>query len=121
MGAGIVASGDGRFPPLRITGRSLRGITYTLPIASAQVKSAVLLAGLLAQGPTTVVEPTPTRDHTERMLAAFGAPIRRDGDRVSVTAAALPGPGGRGGGGISSAAFLPAAAPGRPGCEPTRS
>jgi len=119
MGARIVASGDGRFPPLRITGRSLRGITYTLPIASAQVKSAVLLAGLLAEGPTTVVEPTPTRDHTERMLAAFGAPIRRDGDRVSVTAAALQGHEVRICGDISSAAFLLAAAAAMPGSELT--
>ena len=119
MGARIVASGDGRFPPLRITGGSLRGITYTLPVASAQVKSAVLLAGLLAEGPTTVVEPTPTRDHTERMLAAFGAPIRRDGDRVSVTAAALQGHEVRVCGDISSAAFLLAAAAAMPGSELT--
>ena len=119
MGARIVASGDGRFPPLRISGGSLRGITYTLPVASAQVKSAVLLAGLLAEGPTTVVEPTPTRDHTERMLAAFGAPIRRDGDRVSVTAAALRGHEVRVCGDISSAAFLLAAAAGMPGSELT--
>ena len=119
MGARIVASGDGRFPPLRISGGSLRGITYTLPVASAQVKSAVLLAGLLAEGPTTVVEPTPTRDHTERMLAAFGAPIRRDGDRVSVTAAALRGHEVRICGDISSAAFLLAAAAGMPGSELT--
>jgi len=119
MGARIVASGDGRFPPLRITGGSLRGITYTLPVASAQVKSAVLLAGLLAEGPTTVVEPTPTRDHTERMLAAFGAPIRRDGDRVSVTAAALQGHEVRICGDISSAAFLLAAAAAMPGSELT--
>ena len=119
MGARIVASGDGRFPPLRISGGSLRGITYTLPVASAQVKSAVLLAGLLAEGPTTVVEPTPTRDHTERMLATFGAPIRRDGDRVSVTAAALPGHEVRICGDISSAAFLLAAAAAMPGSELT--
>src|SRR2546422_530312 len=119
MGARIVASGDGRFPPLRISGGSLRGITHTLPVASAQVKSAVLLAGLLAEGPTTVVEPTPTRDHTERMLAAFGAPIRRDGDRVSVTAAALRGHEVRVCGDISSAAFLLAAAAAMPGSELT--
>src|SRR2546430_14400834 len=104
MGARIVASGDGRFPPLRISGGSLRGITHTLPVASAQVKSAVLLAGLLAEGPTTVVEPTPTRDHTERMLAALRAPIRRDGDRGRVTAAGLAGPRGPVSGGAASAA-----------------
>ncbi len=119
MGAQIVALGDGRFPPLRITGGSLRGIAYTLPVASAQVKSAVLLAGLLAQGQTSVVEPTPTRDHTERMLAAFGAPVRRDGNRVSLTAAALRGREVHVPGDISSAAFLLAAAAARPGSELT--
>ncbi len=119
MGAQIVALGGGRFPPLRITGGPLRGITYTLPVASAQVKSAVLLAGLLAQGQTTVVEPTPTRDHTERMLAAFGAPVRRDGSRVSLTAAALRGREVHIPGDISSAAFLLAAAAARPGSELT--
>lgn len=63
-------------PPLHVHGgRSLKGIRYTLPVASAQVKSAVLLAGLYAQGETEVVEPHPTRDYTERMLAAFGWPI----------------------------------------------
>ena len=74
MGAQI-ASEDG-LPPLRIRGgRALRGIDYTLPVASAQVKSALLLAGLYAQGETHVREPHPTRDYTERMLAAFGYPI----------------------------------------------
>ncbi|NNC24842.1 3-phosphoshikimate 1-carboxyvinyltransferase, partial [Salinisphaera sp. USBA-960] len=67
---------DGGLPPLRIHGgRELRGIEYTLPVASAQVKSALLLAGLYAQGDTVVHEPHPTRDYTERMLAAFGWPI----------------------------------------------
>ncbi len=119
MGAHVVALGEGRFPPLRITGGPLRGITYTLPVASAQVKSAVLLAGLLAQGQTTVVEPTPTRDHTERMLAAFGAPVRRDGSRVSLTAAGLRGREVDVPGDMSSAAFLLAAAAARPGSELT--
>lgn len=119
MGAQIVALGEGRFPPLRITGGPLRGITYTLPVASAQVKSAVLLAGLLAQGQTTVIEPTPTRDHTERMLAAFGAPVRRDGSRVSLTAAGLRGREVYVPGDMSSAAFLLAAAAARPGSELT--
>lgn len=63
-------------PPLRVHGgQPLRGISYTLPVASAQVKSALLLAGLYAQGETEVIEPHPTRDYTERMLAAFGWPI----------------------------------------------
>ncbi len=73
-------------PPLRITGRRpLRALTYTLPVASAQVKSAVLLAGLFADGPTTVVEPVATRDHTERLLKRLGADVRRDGQSVTVT------------------------------------
>nr|WP_229823131.1 3-phosphoshikimate 1-carboxyvinyltransferase [Luteimonas padinae] len=75
MGA-AVGSDDGERPPLRITGgRSLRGIAFDSPVASAQVKSAVLLAGLYAQGETAVREPRPTRDYTERMLAAFGWPV----------------------------------------------
>ncbi|MCB0860294.1 MAG: 3-phosphoshikimate 1-carboxyvinyltransferase, partial [Solirubrobacterales bacterium] len=72
MGAEIEVT-DGRFPPIRIDGRQLTGITYELPVASAQVKSCILLAGLRAEGPTTVVEPVATRDHTEVMLAAAGA------------------------------------------------
>jgi 3-phosphoshikimate 1-carboxyvinyltransferase len=75
MGAKIDAN-DGGLPPLRICGkRTLCGIDYELPVASAQVKSAVLLAGLYARGETRVREPHPTRDYTERMLAAFGWPI----------------------------------------------
>ena len=71
--------------PLRIHGgATLRGIDYALPIASAQVKSAVLLAGLAAQGRTTVRSPHPTRDHTERMLKAMGAPLQVDGSAVSI-------------------------------------
>src|SRR2546430_9366454 len=62
MGARIVASGDGRFPPLRITGGSLRGLTYTLPVASAHVKSAGLPPRPPAEGPTTGAEPTPAPD-----------------------------------------------------------
>lgn len=74
MGAQIDTQ-DG-LPPLLVRGsRPLRGIHYTLPVASAQVKSALLLAGLYAQGETEVIEPHPTRDYTERMLAAFGWPI----------------------------------------------
>jgi 3-phosphoshikimate 1-carboxyvinyltransferase len=74
MGAHIES--EGGLPPLRIRGgRTLRGTDYTLPVASAQVKSALLFAGLYAQGETHVREPHPTRDYTERMLAAFGYPI----------------------------------------------
>ncbi len=85
MGADIDAR-EGRFPPFTVTGRPLSGIEYELPVASAQVKSCVLLAGLLASGSTTVVEPKPSRDHTERMLAAAGVRITRVGDRITVAA-----------------------------------
>ncbi len=75
MGA-LIDSGQNGLPPLRIRGgANLRGISYELPVASAQVKSALLLAGLYADGETHVVEPHPTRDYTERMLSAFGWPI----------------------------------------------
>ena len=70
MGA-HVETNEGRLP-LTIEGRALAGIEHEPPVASAQVKSCVLLAGLLAEGRTTVVEPIPTRDHTERMLRAAG-------------------------------------------------
>jgi 3-phosphoshikimate 1-carboxyvinyltransferase len=83
MGAAISARED-RFAPLSIGGRDLKGIEYELPVASAQVKSCVLLAGVLADGETTVVEPIPSRDHTERMLLAAGVPVTRDGDRITV-------------------------------------
>jgi 3-phosphoshikimate 1-carboxyvinyltransferase len=84
MGAALGAR-EGRFTPLDITGRPLHGTEYVLPVASAQIKSCVLLAGLLADGTTTVVEPEPSRDHTERLLAAAGADVVRAGGRVSVT------------------------------------
>lgn len=83
MGAEIEVT-DERFPPIRIDGRSLSGIEYELPVASAQVKSCLLLAGLNATGPTTVIEPLATRDHTEVMLAAAGARIERGGGRVTI-------------------------------------
>jgi 3-phosphoshikimate 1-carboxyvinyltransferase len=70
------------YPPLRVTGGALRGIDYASPVASAQVKSAVILAALWAQGRTTVKEPERSRDHTERMLAGMGAPIRVGADGV---------------------------------------
>jgi 3-phosphoshikimate 1-carboxyvinyltransferase len=74
MGA-TVECRDARLPPLRLSGAELRGISYRLPVASAQVKSCVLIAGLLADGETQVVEPATTRDHTERMLAGAGAGV----------------------------------------------
>lgn len=82
MGARIEASAAGT-PPLRITGgQTLRGIHYHMPVASAQVKSSLLLAGLYARGHTCVTEPAPTRDHTERMLAGFGYALSREGATV---------------------------------------
>jgi len=79
MGARIETSKGGR-PPLHIRGgQTLRGIHYHMPVASAQVKSSLLLAGLYAHGETAVTEPAPTRDHTERMLRGFGYPVTTDG------------------------------------------
>lgn len=83
MGA-KVESRDG-CPPLRISGgRALTGVEYPMPVASAQVKSAILLAGLYANGTTSVIEPAVTRDHSERMLRAMGVDVRQDGGRVTV-------------------------------------
>jgi 3-phosphoshikimate 1-carboxyvinyltransferase len=85
---GHVETTDGH-APVRVEGSdALTAIAYELPVASAQVKSAVLLAGLNADAPTTVIEPTPTRDHTEAMLAAAGAQVRRRGSRITVEPAA---------------------------------
>jgi 3-phosphoshikimate 1-carboxyvinyltransferase len=83
MGARIEATDD-RFPPFTVHGGDLQGIEYAMPVASAQVKSCVLIAGMTTAAGTTVVEPAPSRDHTERMLAAAGAPIERDGLRVTI-------------------------------------
>jgi len=110
MGARFSAR-DGNYPPLQIQGARLKGIHYRLPVASAQVKSCVLLAGLLAEGETTVTEPLETRDHTEIALAAFGADVTRGLRTTSVRgsrtlkAAELAVPGD-----ISSAAFFLCAA-----------
>jgi 3-phosphoshikimate 1-carboxyvinyltransferase len=82
MGANITTH-NGR-PPVEIQGSPLKGIDYPLPVASAQVKSAVILAGLQAKGTTTVTEPAPTRDHTERMLRAFGVQISTEGPKVTI-------------------------------------
>jgi 3-phosphoshikimate 1-carboxyvinyltransferase len=83
MGANLSARED-RLPPLEIRGTTLHGATYEMPIASAQVKSCLVFAGLLAGGETRIVEPLPSRDHTERMLAAAGASIESDGNAVIV-------------------------------------
>ena len=110
MGASIEAR-DGRFPPLTIHGRPLRAIDYSLPMASAQVKSCVLLAGVFAKGDTIVREPVRTRDHTEIALNEFGAEIEtnrrvitlREGARLTGRDVTVPGD-------LSSAAFFLVAA-----------
>jgi 3-phosphoshikimate 1-carboxyvinyltransferase len=92
MGADLEAR-DETLPPLHVRGAPLHGITYEMPMASAQVKSCLLFAGLLAEGETRVVEPLPSRDHTERMLTAAGASVERDGDVVVVQPAERLEPG----------------------------
>ncbi len=118
MSAQIDTAPGGR-PPLEIRGgAALKGIEYRMPVASAQVKSALLLAGLYAQGTTRVIEPAPTRDHTERMLAGFGYPLRREGafaelqggGRLQGAALQVPAD-------ISSAAFFLVAASIAPGSD----
>lgn len=84
MGARIFGREGGNKAPIAIVGSKLNGITYDSKIASAQVKSAVLLAGLYAKGKTTIIEPTLSRDHTERMLTYFGVKVERNGSTVSL-------------------------------------
>ncbi|MEQ1559157.1 MAG: 3-phosphoshikimate 1-carboxyvinyltransferase [Methyloglobulus sp.] len=87
MGAQIKTTEKGT-APLEITGQAgqLQGVDYTMPMASAQVKSCLLLAGMYAQGETSVTEPAPTRDHTERMLSGFSYPVKQQGSKSSITA-----------------------------------
>ena len=109
MGARVQTT-DGK-PPMTIDGGRLRGLTHDLPVASAQVKTAVLLAGLQADGVTTVREPSPSRDHTERMLPAFGVSVEREGLAATVRGGArLRGTDVVVPGDASSAAFLVVAA-----------
>lgn len=84
MGAEIIARGDDRYPPIAIRGKRLQAIQYVMPVASAQVKSAILLAGLYAAGITEVIEPFQSRDHTERMLPAFGAEVKTENLHISI-------------------------------------
>ena len=85
MGAQIQTTGERGTPPVSMTGQQqLKGIHYDLPMASAQVKSGILLAALWAEGETSVTEPEPTRDHTERMLRAFGYEVKTEGNRISL-------------------------------------
>jgi 3-phosphoshikimate 1-carboxyvinyltransferase len=109
MGARIEAT-DGRLPPFTVHGARLHSISYELPVASAQVKSCTMLAALAADGATTITEPAPSRDHTERMLAGAGVTVRRNGrhltvvncDELQLEEIAVPGD-------MSSAAFAVAA------------
>ena len=124
MGATIQGQGEKHTAPLEIKGGPLTGIEYTLPVASAQLKSCLLLAGLFATGTTSITEKTPSRDHTERLLAHFHAPpvidlnpqgktIRvRGGTRLHARDFAVPGD-------FSSAAFWIAAAAAMPGSDIT--
>ena len=110
MGADVATLGPEGTPPLTVRaapGR-LRGITHVLPVASAQVKSCLLLAGLAAEGETVVEEPLPSRDHTERMLPAFGVPVRRSApNRCALDGPArIASPGALGVPGDFSAAFF---------------
>ena len=93
MGAQVDTAEGGR-PPLKIHGGSkMKGIHYDMPMASAQVKSCLLLAGMYAEGETSVVEPAPTRDHTERMLTAFGYPVKTQKDEAGLNKMSLQGGG----------------------------
>ena len=123
MGAQIHGRGDGNFAPLAVMGQPLRGTTIHTPVASAQVKSAILLAALTADGPTTVIEPAQSRDHSERMLRAFGAELSvggagntvvtlTPGQRLKGQVVVVPGD-------ISSAAFWLVAGAITPGAEIT--
>jgi 3-phosphoshikimate 1-carboxyvinyltransferase len=107
MGAKIEGRQNGEYTPLAIRGGGIHGIKYHPPVASAQVKSSILLAGLQAEGKTTVVEPMQSRDHTERMIRQFGGKVENDGSSITVqggqnlkgTTIEVPGD-------ISSAAFF---------------
>lgn len=111
MGATVLGRNGGHRPPLAVQGQNLHGIDYTLPVASAQVKSALLLAGLYADGPTTLRSPGPSRDHTERMLVAQGVRLQTldsnlkltPGNLLRAVDVAVPGD-------FSSAAYLITAA-----------
>lgn len=92
MGAVMELSGERGTAPIRLTGGALQGITYVMPVASAQVKSAVLLAALRAEGTTSVVEPAPTRDHTEQIFRALDLPVQVEEGRISMEGFGPKGP-----------------------------
>lgn len=121
MGATVELLGKEGRGPIRLSGGSLRGIEYALPVASAQVKSCILLAGMFAESETVVTEKKPTRDHTERMLRRLGVDLRIDGPTISLAGggrpSALPALDWDIPGDFSSAAFWLAAAACRPGSD----
>jgi len=116
MGAKLTAENEEKYPPLVVEGSSLQGIDYVLPMASAQVKSAILLAGLFAKGRTRITEPAACRDHTERMLRYFLVPVRSEANVITLHGGhplesrdfKVPGD-------ISSGAFWMVAAAAKPG------
>ena len=122
MGATIAGRKGGELAPLAVAGSRLRGIAYTSPVASAQVKSSLLLAGLYAEGVTRITEPQRSRDHTERLFRYFGIPVREDGSAVVLQGRSvigwsgheLPVPGD-----LSAAAFFAVGASIVPGSEIT--
>lgn len=92
MGARVELMGPGGCAPIRLTGGALRGIAYPMPVASAQVKSCILLAALFAEGETRIEEPLPTRDHTERAFQVMGIPLQTDGNRITIQGHGPRGP-----------------------------
>ncbi|MBM7552471.1 3-phosphoshikimate 1-carboxyvinyltransferase [Thalassobacillus pellis] len=120
MGANIQGRDNNRLLPIAISGKTLKGITYEMPVKSAQVKSAILLAGMLGEGETTVIEQVKTRDHTEQMLPRFGVGVEVEGLKITIKGGqrphsadiAVPGD-------ISSAAFFLVAAAVIPGSHIT--
>ena len=122
MGAHIGLTGKRGTLPMIVSGGKLQGIGYLLPMASAQVKSCVLLAGLFAEGKTTVIEPRPTRDHTEKLFQALDIPITIKGLEISIEGFGQSGPRFKARdfvvpGDFSSAAFWIVAVAARPGAE----
>ncbi|MEW6542841.1 MAG: 3-phosphoshikimate 1-carboxyvinyltransferase, partial [Nitrospirota bacterium] len=122
MGAVIAGRKGGSLAPLAVTGSRLRGIVYASPVASAQVKSSLLLAGLYAEGTTSITEPRRSRDHTERIFRFFGVPVKEEGTTVSIQGRPSVGWPGRTvlvPGDLSSAAFFLVGATIVPGSDVT--
>lgn len=119
MGASFNGRSNGSYLPLAVNGGGLKGMEYTIPVKSAQVKSALLFAGLFADGLTKIIEPTPTRNHSENMLQAFGANLSRNGKQINIRNGQLKATDVYVPGDISSAAFFMAAAAIVPGSNLT--